>query len=741
VAETYADTAGGFRGLQSASEFVQVLDGSRSLVYVKDLENRFLFANRALCTLLGLPREIVIGKRTHDVLPPEVADQHRANDELVLRTGAPLEVEESAETDDGLHYYLTVKNPVFDEHGHAIGVAGISSDITERKRAEAEAIASRAKLVAALEAMTDAVSISGVAGQGLDLNDAFVRFYRFGSRAECPTTVEESAEVIEFFDLDGTPTQLKHWPVYRALAGEIGTNVEYGVRRKDTGQTWVATYGFSPILDGQGNITGAVVVGRDVTEQRRGAQQMAQMERLLKAQEALVDSEERYRQVLEASTDFVWEIDATGRFTFVSEQIVGALGFAPDELIGKTPVECLMPEQAAAWGERQITGLLSSPRPFRDLESGARRKDGTEGTVLLNAVPIYDPEGAFTGYRGIGRDVTERRRAEQRIADELGLNIAILEASPIGTLVCAPGGAVVIANEAVAKLLGEDVSELLGSNMRERSMMRAPHIYAAAQAAIRSGMPQEVEWATTLPNGLEFCAEVRMSSFLRHGEPHLLVLFTDVSERLRAKHAITRANERLESAFKSIVATLGKVVETRDPYTQGHERGVALIARQIAEEMGLPQVDVDGIEVAGLVHDVGKLCVPTEILTKPGKLTVTEFALIKGHSQAGYDILKDVDFDWPVAEAVLQHHERVDGSGYPNALTGEQIEMGARVLMVADTIEAMASHRPYRAALGLDAAMAEILAHTERYDPDVVSACVRLYERGAIDLQVSNGLG
>ena len=154
------------------------------------------------------------------------------------------------------------------------------------------------------------------------------------------------------------------------------------------------------------------------------------------------------------------------------------------------------------------------------------------------------------------------------------------------------------------------------------------------------------------------------ASPLGAGSGERVVVFYDITAREQAEAAVQRSNERLEQVLKNVTALIGKVVEARDPYTQGHEEGVARISRLIPEEMGLPSDGVDGIEVAGLVHDVGKLSVPAEILTKPGKLADVEFAIIRGHSLQGYDILKDIDFDWPIAEIVLQHHERMDGSGY-----------------------------------------------------------------------------
>ena len=215
----------------------------------------------------------------------------------------------------------------------------------------------------------------------------------------------------------------------------------------------------------------------------------------------------------------------------------------------------------------------------------------------------------------------------------------------------------------------------------------------------------------------------------------LVVVFFDITEREQAEEALLRGSERLERVLKSVIALIGKIIETRDPYTQGHEEGVARISRLIAEEMGISADELEAIEVAGLVHDVGKLGVPAEILTKPGKLADIEFELIREHSQRGYDILKDIDFDWPVADIVLQHHERMDGSGYPSGLSGEAISVSARILMVADVIEAMAAHRPYRPALGLEAAMAEITGNPEKFDPEVVAAAVRLHEAGRFEVE------
>jgi HD-GYP domain-containing protein (c-di-GMP phosphodiesterase class II) len=201
---------------------------------------------------------------------------------------------------------------------------------------------------------------------------------------------------------------------------------------------------------------------------------------------------------------------------------------------------------------------------------------------------------------------------------------------------------------------------------------------------------------------------------------------------LRARTEHNQSAERLRSGMESTIEALAGTLELRDAYTAGHQRRVAGLAAAIARDMGFSDEDIHGIHLAGTVHDLGKIQVPAEILTKPTKLTKLEFELVKTHAQAGYDLLKDIDFPWPIAQMVYQHHERLDGSGYPRGLRSDDTLIGAKILAVADTIEAMSSHRPYRAGLGIEVALAEIMKNRDTlYDPAVADACVKLFhEKG-----------
>ncbi len=202
-----------------------------------------------------------------------------------------------------------------------------------------------------------------------------------------------------------------------------------------------------------------------------------------------------------------------------------------------------------------------------------------------------------------------------------------------------------------------------------------------------------------------------------------------VIERKWVEKELQNSLTKLRKAMGGIIYAMGLALETRDPYTADHQRRVSNLARAIAAEMNFSKEDIDGIRMSGIIHDFGKISLPAEILTKPGWLTEFESGMIKTHPQAGYDILKTIEFPWPIAQIILQHHERMDGSGYPMGLSGDDILIESRILAVADVVEAIASHRPYRPALGIDKALEEISQKKNvLYDPDVVDACVKLFQ-------------
>jgi len=245
-----------------------------------------------------------------------------------------------------------------------------------------------------------------------------------------------------------------------------------------------------------------------------------------------------------------------------------------------------------------------------------------------------------------------------------------------------------------------------------------------------SALPVLEETNLITRTGLEIPVELTVSTLPEEsGQPSgQVIVFKDVTSRRQTEQELQESWARLRRALKGTIQAISTTIEMRDPYTAGHQRRVAQLAEAVAREMNLPEVKIEGIRFAAQIHDIGKIYVPAEILSKPTKLTDLEYTIIKTHPQAGYEILKNIEFPWPIAEIVLQHHERLNGSGYPAGLKDGEILLEARILAIADVVEAMSSHRPYRPSCGIDKALEEIgLNNGLLYEPEAVAACQRLF--------------
>jgi HD-GYP domain-containing protein (c-di-GMP phosphodiesterase class II) len=240
-----------------------------------------------------------------------------------------------------------------------------------------------------------------------------------------------------------------------------------------------------------------------------------------------------------------------------------------------------------------------------------------------------------------------------------------------------------------------------------------------------------MEYLARRKNGEEFPVGLTMSSWHVGPQVFFTAILRDLTEHKAAAERVQATLKRLRAAMDGVVQAMALTVERRAPYTAGHQRRVANLARAIGQRLGLSPNQIDGIRVAGVIHDLGKIAIPAEILSKPGRLNDYELGLMRTHPEVGYEILSGVDFAWPVAEIVRQHHERWDGSGYPRGLSGEGILPEARILAVADVVEAVSSYRPYRPALGLEAALEELAkGRGTAFEPQVVDACLDVFRKG-----------
>ena len=294
-------------------------------------------------------------------------------------------------------------------------------------------------------------------------------------------------------------------------------------------------------------------------------------------------------------------------------------------------------------------------------------------------------------------------------------------------------GGLINFNRSTLDLFGYSREEMLGINTKD--VFVNPDEYGRWQEEIaQKGSVREFEVKLRKKDGTEI--DCLITSTVRLARDKSVIgyqgIIRDISELVSNRKQLEKTLKELRKALGGTIEAMALTVETRDPYTAGHQRRVSNLARAIATEMGVSEDQIQGIRLAGVIHDVGKISVPGEILSKPGSIGANEFGIIKEHPRVGYNILKTVDFPWPIAQIVLQHHERMDGSGYPDGISGDNILIEARILAVADVVEAMASHRPYRAALGIDLALNEISKNRgSSYDSKVVDACLRLFnEKG-----------
>ncbi len=304
---------------------------------------------------------------------------------------------------------------------------------------------------------------------------------------------------------------------------------------------------------------------------------------------------------------------------------------------------------------------------------------------------------------------------------------AVFEGAADGIFLLAPDGTIRFVNAAMADMHGYTVEEMLSMDLAALDSPETARLAPERLQRIFAGEPMTFEVEHFCKNGQLVPIEVTANLVVAGEETYVLGFHRDISERKQAE-------ARLAQSLSSIIEVVGQVVETRDPYTAGHERRVSQLAMRIAEEMGLPADEIEAIRIAALIHDVGKISVPAEILSRPGELTVMEFDLIKEHAEAGYRILASANMEAPISEMVYQHHERCDGSGYPRGLREDELLVGAKVLAVADVVEAMSSHRPYRAAIGVEPALAEVERGAgQLFDAAVVETCLTIFrEQGFV---------
>ncbi|MDD5179813.1 MAG: PAS domain S-box protein [Gallionellaceae bacterium] len=394
------------------------------------------------------------------------------------------------------------------------------------------------------------------------------------------------------------------------------------------------------------------------------------------------------------------------------------------EELDATTLSALMSE---AWRviqrNRAEQALQRANRAFRTLSAGNHELvHATDEIQLLQAmcrviVEIGGYSAAWVGYRQGDAEKSVRPMAycgfEPGFVDTLQITWADSERG------CGPTGRAV----------------RTGMTQMVRDVANDPDCAPWREQALKRGQASAIALPLRSNSEVSGCLTIYAAESMVFGQDEIALLEEMAGDlafglrMLRLRQEQQHSAEQVRMGLAGTIQAIAAMVEMRDPYTAGHQRRVADLAAAIAVAMGLPEEQVRGLHLAGTIHDLGKIQTPAEILSKPGKLSASEFSLIKDHPQNGYEILKDIEFPWPIAQMVLQHHEKLDGSGYPQGLKGNEILLEAKIMTVADVVEAMSSHRPYRPGLGLEAALAEIAkGRGTHYDPDAVDACIKLFK-------------
>ncbi len=600
-----------------------------------------------------------------------------------------------------------------------LGCVVTLTDITERKRADEARRASEAEFRTLAEAMPQMVWITRPDGWNIYFSQQWMDYTGL--------TLEESLG--HGWNKPFHPEdQQRAWDAWQHATATIDTySLECRLRRADGIYRWWLIRGV-PLQDAAGNILKWFGTCTDIHT-------------LKQAEETLRESEEKYRTLVENAAEAI-VIAQDGLLKFVNRMASEITGYSEQELLSLPFLDFVHQDDRAMVGEHYVRRLKGEV-PVLKYAFRLINKDGSFEWVEINAVLVtWDGKPATLNFLS---DITERMQAEEALKESENKYRLLAENAQDVIFVLDMNLKYTYVSPSVKILRGYEPEEVLKQQFFE---ILTPSSRDLAMRTFSEVMEMEKSGPTDIPISRTLQLEIRRKdgstvwtevkfSFIRDENQRpvgILGVTRDITER---KGEI----ERVRKALGATVQAIAMTVETRDPYTAGHQRRVADLARAMAMEMNLSADQIDGIRMAAAIHDLGKISVPAEILSKPTKLTDLEFRIIKTHSQCGYDILKDIDFPWPVGRMVLEHHERINGSGYPNGLTGDQILMESRILSVADVVEAMASHRPYRPALGIEAALAEIEKNKGLlYDPDVVSACLTLFRKQGFRFTENPGL-
>jgi PAS domain S-box-containing protein len=703
---------------QSEEKYRTILENMQEGYFEVDLAGNFTFVNDSVCRDFGYSKDELIGMNyKHYTDEKDLKEVFQAYNN-VYTTGESLkELSWQITRKDGAKRYIAGSISLKkDSSGKATGFAGIGRDITEHKQIEEKLCEEEQRFRTLAEQSSDIIIL--VNREGI-ITYANPKIGILGISANNRI----GANVFERIHPDDLKFITDSFKILFSDPNAPVQKAEVRVRRADGNWLALEAVGSNLVND---NVVEAVIVNlRDITDRKR-------------TDEALRKSEKYFKEITENSSDIIIITDENGNIKYCSPSIERFTGYKSEELIGKSGFAFINPDEVQRAADEFGKAILikDSPLPpnaFRILhKDGSERYFDGEGKNLLDNPDI-------AGIVMNIRDITDRKKAEDALKESESKYRNIFENAMEGIYQATNEGKFITVNAAFARMAGYDSPTELIESIKDITAQLYVHPEDRDRfLKIRKtkGFVDnfEVEFYKKDKSAFWVVINARAVKDEQGKIIYTEGLIEDITLRKQAEEKLNQSLERLKKAVNTTIQVLVSALEVRDPYTVGHQIRSANLACAIATEMGLSQEIIDRISMAGAIHDIGKISIPTELLSKPTKLTNIEFSLIKEHSFKGYEMLKDVEPSWPLAEIVYQHHERLDGSGYPRNLQGNEILVESRILAVADVVEAIASNRPYRPAYGIEVALEEIEKNKGiLYDDAVANACLRLFrEKGYV---------
>ena len=707
----------------SENKYRLLADNVNDVIFVLDMNLNYTYVSPSIKILRGYEPEEVLKQSYIDILTP--SSMHLAmktlSDVMELEKIKHLEITESRtlqlemKRKDGSTVCTEVKfSFIRDENQRPVGILGITRDITDRKNAEEKLRESERQYRLLTEKMSDIVWITDMNLRTIYISPSIKNVLGFSQEERMRQKLDEQL----------TPQSLSL--VLEALSREFALEeqgnadpnrtltIELEYYHKDGSTRWMELV-ISGLRNDQGVLTRIHGVSRDITDRKR-------------AEDELRKSEEKYRLIFEYSPLGLLSFDEKGVIIACNDNFVKIIGSSREKLIGLNMLN--LPDKKMVSTIRKA--LKGSIGVYEDDYHSVTAKKITPTRAIF--APIDVGGGRIPGGMGIIEDITERKQAEKALREGEELYRTIFENTGTSMILIEEDMTISMSNGEFVRNTGYSTDEINGRMkwteiIHPDDLERMVEQHRLRRESQGGALPSYEFRYITKKGDLR---DTLLTIKLVPGTKKSIASLIDITKRKQAEEKLQQTLESLKRAVGTTIQVLVSASESRDPYTAGHQKKSADVAVAIAMEMGLAQDKIEGIRMAGIIHDIGKLSIPAEILSKPSKLTEIEFSLIKEHTRSGYEMLKDVESPWPLAEIVYQHHERMNGSGYPRNLKGGEILMEARILAVADVLEAMASHRPYRAALGIEAALEEIEKNKGiLYDNAVVDACLRLFrEKG-----------